>query len=138
MKPLPNLPTTGSFFYHSDTQEIDLEYISDGTSRSNPANHPALHYTNHGPTSSSTADGIDPGATLHEYRIDWLPTATRFYIDGALQKELSENVPTEPGTWIWNNWSNGDKGFSGGPPFRDSVMKIQSIDMYYTTSNEIC
>jgi hypothetical protein len=142
IKTLPPLtPTslnTGSFFYKSDNAEIDLEYLSDATSLSNSATRtPCLHYTNHGSTSTTT-NGINPGDGLREYRIDWVPGVTRFYVDGVLQKEIRENVPSVGGTWMWNHWSNGNKGFSVGPPGVDSVMKVAGIEMYYNTTEGMC
>jgi beta-glucanase (GH16 family) len=47
---------------------------------------------------------------VHEYRIDWTPTFTAFYVDGVLQKKYTTNVPSAPGPWLWNNWSNGSPG----------------------------
>jgi len=95
---------------------------------------------------------------VHEYRIDWTAEFTAFYIDGILQKYLTENVPGLPGPCLWNNWANGDKGvflnvvavnplehvlqqtntytatgWSVGPPTDDNELEIKSIVMYYNT-----
>lgn len=148
-QPSPFIPTPmsnillyciGLFFYRSDTAEIDLEFLSDPSSRSNPTGIPSLHYTNHGPTRpSTTADGINPGKdVLREYRIDWLPSVTRFYVDGLLQQELREKVPSAAGSWMWNHWSNGDREYSGGPPPRDSVMRIGAIEMWWNATEGMC
>ncbi|KAK5314622.1 hypothetical protein LTR93_010346 [Exophiala xenobiotica] len=133
----------GLFFYQSDTQEVDIEYVTDPSSLSNngpdnpiplnytnqavnPANAPATHATGPAPSNCTTA--------VHEYRIDWTPYYTAFYLDGKLQKKFTTNVPREPGAWIWNNWANGNKGFSCGPPKSENTLLIKSIEMYYNTS----
>lgn len=49
---------------------------------------------------------LNPDLTtaFHEYRLDWLPDPTDFYLDGVLQANSTENVPIMAGKWIWNNW----------------------------------
>lgn len=124
-----------SFFYKTDNAEIDIEYVSDPSSTSNHGGVPSLHYTNHGAT-VTTAQGINPGNEFREYRYDWIPGFTRFYVDGVLQKEFTENVPAVGGTCIWNHWSNGNKDFSVGPPKEDAIMRVRSIEMFYNTTEE--
>ena len=61
-----------------------------------------------------------------------------FFLDGLLQQTFTTNVPSKAGPWVWNNWSNGDEGWSCGPPIRDTVFKIQSIEMYYDVPGQSC
>lgn len=129
----------GSFFYKSDTQETDIEFLSDPASKANTGGKAQLHYTNQptnggSSTTAAMAAPADVGTAEHEYRIDWTSGYTAFYIDGALQKKHTQNVPSVAGTWLWNNWVNGDIQWSYGPPKKDSVMKIKSIVMYYNTT----
>lgn len=129
----------GTFFYKSDTQEIDIEYLSDPNSKANTGGQAAIHFTNQ-PTNggqSTTALTSSPSnidSVEHEYRIDWTSDATSFYLDGVLQQQFTENVPSIPGTWVWNNWANGDIQWSVGPPKQDSVMKVSKIEMYYNST----
>lgn len=134
---------TGIFFYKDDTQEIDIEYLSDPSSLSNDPNKPwsiPIQYTNQAvvpgtkPTYSYGPPPWDVTA-VHEYRIDWVPGRTLFYLDGVLQKEYTTNVPTQPGFWIWNHWTNGDQGWSVGPPQEDAIFKILNIEMYYNRTS---
>jgi Glycosyl hydrolases family 16 len=139
-----NLPQA-SFFYQSDTQEIDIEYLTNTTSTSNPGPNspPWLQYTNQATRPGGTPT-YSPGppplnvATLHEYRIDWIPGKTMFFLDGLLQQTFTTNVPSKAGPWVWNNWSNGDDGWSCGPPISDNVFKIQSIEMFYDVPSQSC
>jgi beta-glucanase (GH16 family) len=138
----------GNFFYHSDQQEIDIEYVTNTSSLSNPAAQglnqpPWLQYTNQAVVEggqSTHATGPAPAnvATLHEYRVDWTADKTMFFLDGVLQKTFRTNIPTTAGLWIWNNWANGNPGWSDGPPKHDNVFKIKSITMYYDVPDESC
>lgn len=107
------------FFYHNDTQEIDIEYLTDPKSLSNngPRRPIPLWYTNQAVdpaeevrTSATGTAPKDCTNVAHEYRIDWTDGFTAFYLDGVLQTKYTANVPSIPGPWVWNNWANGNKG----------------------------
>jgi len=109
----------GFFFYQSDTQEIDIEYLSDASSLSNngPDMPIPIWYTNQAvdpenleATQATGPSPFDCGTKVHEYRVDWTADFTAFYLDGVLQKRFTNNIPSKPGPWVWNNWANGDKG----------------------------
>ena len=91
------------FFYKSDSQEADIEVLTGG-------NFTGVHYTNQKVNSEAQQTTkslpLTPELTtgFHEYRLDWLPGRTDFYLDGALQASFTDNVPTEAGKWLWNNW----------------------------------
>ena len=126
----------GVFFYKSDNQEIDIEYVTDSTSLSNPQDGqpPVMMYINQpiqpgGQASQAFAKAHKDIGLAHEYRIDWIPGECGFYVDGKLQATLTSNVPTEPGQWIWNNWFSGDKIFTCGPPAVDCLLRIKKITM---------
>jgi len=104
------------FFYQSDSQESDIEYVTNSSASINTAlsrqsqGTTQVMYTNQ-PTStggSETHSGVpSPGnATLfaHEYRWDWTPSSTAFYIDGVLTQNFTTNVPDLPGQYMFNNW----------------------------------
>lgn len=110
------------FFYKNDTQELDLEFLTDPTSLSNNGPHEPIPiwYTNqpidpenpeeHEPTSETGPAPFDCTTRVHEYRIDWTPQYVAYLLDGVEQKRFTDNIPTTPGSWVWNNWANGDKG----------------------------
>lgn len=134
----------GNFFYKNDCQEIDIEYLSDRSSQSNPGTGvaPPLQYTNQAldcnhddNTHTTVAAPSDATTASHEYRIDWTKDKVVFYTDGTATKTLTTNVPTEAGTWIWNIWTNGDPGFTVGPPKNDAIFKISSITLFYNTTS---
>jgi hypothetical protein len=113
------LTLAGLFFYKSDTQETDIEYVTDPRSLSNPGpGVPVpIWYTNQAVDPQRMAKTYQTGdaptdctTNVHEYRLDWTRDFTAFYIDGVLQKKFWVNIPSVPGTWVWNNWANGDRG----------------------------
>ncbi|KAI9148041.1 Beta-glucanase-like protein [Paramyrothecium foliicola] len=128
----------GMFFYKSDTQETDIEWLSDARSLSNGGTR-KLWLTNQdtngdGKTYLAINPPANPTTTEHEYRIDWTEGRVRWFVDGQQVWETNRDVPSVSGPWVWNNWSNGDIGWSAGPPAQDAVFKIRSIDMYYNTA----
>lgn len=119
MTPFTDTRAPGMFFYKSDTQELDIEFLSDPTSKSNPGDGSRpLHYTNqdaNGDGQKTYTTGPSPAdatSALHEYRIDWTASAdggiVGYYLDGVLQKQyegLAQDVPNQAGSWVWNNWA---------------------------------
>lgn len=129
------------FFFKSDDQETDIEWLSDPESISNGGTR-KLWLTNqdtdgNGKTYLAADPPSDPTSTEHEYRIDWTEGLVRWFVDGEQVWETTDDVPSVPGPWVFNNWSNGDKGWSAGPPAQDAVFKIKSIEMYYNTAQEL-
>jgi beta-glucanase (GH16 family) len=99
-----NVPGTthGFSFYANDHQEVDFAFLSSDTSVVHLTNEqvdytaPFSSYTSAAPSDSTTA--------YHEYRVDWSPSSTKFYIDGVLIQTITDNVPNTPGFLLWNNW----------------------------------
>lgn len=112
------------FYYKDDTQETDLEYLTDPSSLSNmgPDMPIPIWYTNQAidpanmtKTSQNGPAPDDCTSAVHEYRVDWTKKYTAFYVDGQRQYKFKFNVPSTPGSWVWNNWANGDQGAYTGP-----------------------
>lgn len=130
---------TGMFFYKSNDQETDIEWLSDPTSGSNGGTR-KIFLTNQDANGdgAKTFTAIEPPADAtsaeHEYRLDWTEGRVQWFIDGVQVFEATEDVPSTPGPWLWNNWSNGDDQWSVGPPAEDAVFRIKKIEMYYNTA----
>ncbi|KAF2746104.1 glycoside hydrolase family 16 protein [Sporormia fimetaria CBS 119925] len=138
--------TCGAFFYfHSDAQEIDLEFLS-------------KEYTNNGgavnlvlQTPESVASGYDasntsaykvkelpfrPDDMFHEYRFDWYSDKVIFYVDGKVLHEMTEDIPVEGGRLFMNHWSNGDPKWSAGPPEKDTAVVVSYVKAYFNSTQE--
>lgn len=81
---------------------------------------------------------FDPRADFHEYRFDWVPGRVVFLADGAVLAEMNQTsgVPTHAGHLVFNHWSNGNAGWSGGPPASDAVMEVRYLKAYFNSSDE--
>ncbi|KAK1726938.1 hypothetical protein CaCOL14_006524 [Colletotrichum acutatum] len=129
----------GIFFYKNDNQETDIEWLSDANSQSN-AGKRQVWFANQATSKTSLKSWLsvlpptNPTTTEHEYRIDWMPGVVRFFVDGIQTWQTTQSVPSQAGPWVFNNWANGDKGWSAGPPATDAIFKIKEIDMYYNTA----
>lgn len=125
----------GFFTYASDTQETDIEML---TRRS----HSQVQVTNQ-PVSSNAAPGtanvsLATGKTWTdwaEYRMDWFPKQTIWYIDGQQVYQTANSVPTEASALTLNLWSNGGS-FSGNMSQGAQVRAaVQYIEMVYNTTD---
>ncbi|KAF2837084.1 glycoside hydrolase family 16 protein [Patellaria atrata CBS 101060] len=134
----------GIFFYKDDCNEIDIEYLSDGRSLSNPPDHSTpLQYTNQDlqcnrdqNTHTTRPRPADATTALHEYRIDWTKGKVVFRTDGAVQTTFTSDVPSVGGTFLLNNWANGDPGWTLGPPASDSIFKVQKLEIFYNRTSD--
>lgn len=118
--------------YMNDTQETDIEI------RTGDPSH--VHFTNqqtrpgNGETTFAVPAPDTMASAFHEYRYDWLPTATNFYIDGVLVMSINRNVPSAAGWLMWNSWSNG-WAWTFGPPAQDNVLLIRSVEAYFNRTS---
>ncbi|KAJ8127698.1 hypothetical protein O1611_g5938 [Lasiodiplodia mahajangana] len=129
---ITDVPGTCSafFWYQNDTQEIDMEFLSaqfDKTKGIFPVNlvlqskDAAAAGFNAANTTGLRRVNLpfDPTTDFHEYRFDYLYDRVLFYADGDLLSEMTgSGVPTTPGHVLLSHWSNGNPGWSQGPPSR--------------------
>ncbi|WYZ35153.1 hypothetical protein EsH8_I_001429 [Colletotrichum jinshuiense] len=129
----------GAFFYHNGTQETDIEWLSDAASLSNQGTR-KLWFTNQdadlngAKTYNAVTPPANPTSAEHEYRLDWTPGRVRWYVDGVEIWTTTSDVPSASGPWVFNNWSNGDNGWSVGPPATEANFRIKDIYLYYNTA----
>ncbi|KAK2042279.1 concanavalin A-like lectin/glucanase [Colletotrichum somersetense] len=136
------------FWYHNDTQEIDMEFL---TREFNPSNNSfpvnivlqSRAALEKGYDASSTGNfltinlGFNPTTEFHEYRIDYLRDKVIFYADGKVLGAMNGSaVPTQGGHLILQHWSNGNPLWSGGPPKTDAIMTVASVKAYFNSSLE--
>ncbi|KAI0603495.1 glycoside hydrolase family 16 protein [Biscogniauxia sp. FL1348] len=135
------------FWYQNDTQEIDMEFLSAEFNRDNgtfPVNLvlQSKAASDAGYDASGTGDfrkvtlPFDPTADFHEYRFDFLRDRVLFYADGGapLAELTGSGVPATPGHLLLSHWSNGNPGWSRGPPRTDAVTTVSYVKAYYNSS----
>lgn len=138
------------FFYRNDTQEIDVEILSAQQFASRhqwPVNlvvqntSTPLALNGSGPRSSNMEfhmvqqpDGA-VGGMFHEYRFDWLPDRIDFYVDAWHTHTVTDNVPSSPGAIHFSHWSDGNPGWTHGPPAEDAVMTVAYVKAYFNTTS---
>lgn len=79
---------------------------------------------------------FDPTDGFHEYRIDFIPGSVIYYSDAQVLDVINTSaVPTSPGHLILSQWSNGDSGWSAGPPLQRAVSTVGYVKAYFNSSN---
>ncbi|EMC97835.1 glycoside hydrolase family 16 protein, partial [Baudoinia panamericana UAMH 10762] len=137
------------FFYHNDSQEIDMEVLSQQqqSARVNSNGTHPINLVNQSPVSVTQGYNdvgtvgfvpynlpFDPTEGWHEYRFDWLPDRIDKFADGAWLTTFTEDVPNRAGGVHLSHWSNGDPGWSGGPPGGDAVVRVRWVEAYFNTT----
>ncbi|KAK4546443.1 hypothetical protein LTR36_002120 [Oleoguttula mirabilis] len=131
------------FFYHNDSEEIDMEVLSQ---QQEGDVHP-VNLVNQSPDSVASGYNavnssgfirynltFDPASAFKEFRFDWLPDRIDMYADNVWLKSFHDYVPSAPGALHLIHWSNGDPGWSGGPPTQDAVLTISYVNAYFNTT----
>lgn len=133
------IPTTpgvcfGFFTFYSNTQEADIEFLSADTNAAH-----TVHYTNQPGQTAGATETVTLGPNLqtsfNEHRIDWLPDVVNYYLNGGQTGSISIQVPDTPSFVLANVWSNGDPGWTQGPPTADAVATIQNIKLYFNSTS---
>ncbi|KJZ76055.1 hypothetical protein HIM_04511 [Hirsutella minnesotensis 3608] len=147
LKLTPVRGTCAAFFwYFNDTQEIDMEFLSqdyDAEKKKFPVNLviQSQQSMEAGFDASKTGNykrvnlPFDPTAGFHEYRFDYLPGRVAFYADSSKLADMEgAEMPTSAGHLILQHWSNGDPKWSGGPPKQDTVFLVSYVKAYFNSS----
>jgi beta-glucanase (GH16 family) len=93
---------TGFFLYRSPDYhaEIDIEIYNDGTGKVDfvtYADGQRTHYV-------GKDFRFDPSAGFHTYRLDYLPSAVKFYVDGDLKQVWTDGIPQGSMKLMVNTW----------------------------------
>ncbi|EME85748.1 glycoside hydrolase family 16 protein, partial [Pseudocercospora fijiensis CIRAD86] len=135
--------TVGAFFfYFNDSTEIDVEILSRENSNKTvnlviqSPQSAAQGYAS-GPDFINKSLEFEPASGYNEYRFDWLPERVDFYANGQLLTTVTRNVPRNAGKLHISHWSNGNPGWSAGPPEQDAVMVVSYVKAYFNTSSSV-
>lgn len=71
--------------------------------------------------------------------IDWTPTSVSFYVDSnhLWTNTLPDFVPSSPGYLVLNHWSNGNSGWSRGPPKEDARVTVTYVKAYFNSTDPV-
>ncbi|TAJ84665.1 family 16 glycosylhydrolase [Reyranella sp.] len=97
---------------HEMHDEIDFEIIT--TQMQKISTNIFKHQASGTPESKPVDGGL---AIDHVYRFEWLPSVVRWYVDGKLIRETTENVPTKPQQLHINLWGAPQAGGPNGGPW---------------------
>ncbi|KAG9236577.1 concanavalin A-like lectin/glucanase domain-containing protein, partial [Amylocarpus encephaloides] len=147
LKLTPIVGTCAAFFwYFNDSQEIDLEFLSEQFIPDNNTYPVNLVIQNEKTVQSGYVKGPDnfqvvnlpfnPATAYHEYRIDYVPGHIVFYGDGKVIHAFpGPTTPYEPGHLILTHWSNGNPTWSAGPPVSKATMSVGYVKGYFNSSS---
>ena len=123
-----------SLWYHNYTQEIDIELLSRQQEWDRHPTNLSIHNEESAgdddddtSNTTSTIDrqlGFDLAKGFHEYGYDWSLEVVNFFTGDKWIGALDDFLPTAPGYVQMSHWSNGFKGWSGGPPSQDALMTV--------------
>lgn len=133
------------FFYFNDTEEIDFEFLSKQQQQDNngfvnlviqsPASAKMGYVDHSSPDFDEHSLAFSPSTGYNEYRFDWLPNRVDFYTNSKLLYSTTSNVPDVAGSIHLIHWSNGNAGWSGGPPKEDAALTISYVKAYFNSSS---
>ncbi|MCC5894727.1 MAG: glycoside hydrolase family 16 protein [Alkalibacterium sp.] len=122
---LPDAPSsiTGFFLYRAPDfhHEIDIEVFNQPDSE--------VLFTTYSDGTTQNEDrqplDYDPTADFHQYRIDYFPGRTSFYIDDQLMQEWEKGLTDEPMHLMVNTWF--PSWLEGIAPESDQLLEIKWI-----------
>jgi len=128
----------GLFTFFDDTNESDIEILT----RDTPAtyrftNQPGVNKKGDEiPQASQKVENLPRWDEWRTHRIDWLPSMSRWFVDGKFVTQSSYSVPRKPSGLIMNMWSNGGE-WSGNMSVGDSAeLQIQWVQLLFNTSGK--
>lgn len=129
---------TGSGDY--DVEEADLEI------RTMDARN-TIQYTNQ-PTelSGKVVKGATQNVTMPDglrwtdwavHRMDWTPTSTTWFVNGAQVSNNDIQVPQDPTKIVFNSWSNGGTWTGNMSVYEQAYLNIQWIEMVFNNTDTV-
>ncbi|KAH8696606.1 putative endo-1,3(4)-beta-glucanase [Talaromyces proteolyticus] len=130
----------GIFTFFSRTSESDIEILtSEPPTRAHYANQPDYDPVRNLiiPGSQVAVDAPIPWTTWSTYRLDWLPSMSRWYVENQQQASMTYGIPVDPSRLLINLWSDGGL-WSGNLTIGDSVhLGIEWIEVAYNQTGDV-
>jgi beta-glucanase (GH16 family) len=127
----------GLFTYFDDTNESDIEILtSDPPTKYRFTNQPATRKGDDVPGASVAPSNLPTWNEWRTHRIDWLPSMSRWYVDGKFIAQNNYSVPRKPSGLVLNMWSDGGV-WSGNMSVGDSAeLQVQWVQVVFNTSGK--
>ncbi|KAH8600076.1 concanavalin A-like lectin/glucanase domain-containing protein [Bisporella sp. PMI_857] len=121
-----------------DVEEADIEILTSGPSDKIQLTNQPSESTSGDDLPEATRNASLPGAVRwsewSEYRYDWLPGLSSWYVNGESVGSISFQAPKNPAGLILNMWGNGGS-WTGNMTVGDAAyLQIQWIEIAYNTS----
>lgn len=125
----------GLFYYYNDTEEIDVEYISQ--------NPNMLYFSSKRTNPNDFSADIDANNYMYkngslnvfrDYRFDWFPDRVDFYVDNKKTYTSTGYSPSTPARAMLMNWGNGDADWSGLPK-ETIIAKFKNLRVFFNSTH---
>ncbi|KAH6843476.1 concanavalin A-like lectin/glucanase domain-containing protein [Chaetomium sp. MPI-CAGE-AT-0009] len=119
-------------------QEADLEILTrDPPSYVQYTNQPAWNSTSDIPeaTRNTTLPDGRRWTDWAEYRMDWTPGSTTWFVNGQLASHITFQAPRDPAQVMFNTWSDGGSWSGNMTVGGEAYMQIRWIDMVYNSTD---
>ncbi|WVW86219.1 hypothetical protein I302_108261 [Kwoniella bestiolae CBS 10118] len=119
------------------SDELDMEMLGNNIFKPGQNGDQGIGLSNYQPDGAK--DGAhaaypnDPTADFNRYTIGWFSDSNKFYYNDEELKGPEPHLPVNPCSIVINNWSNGDPGFTQGPPAQDNILQVRKLEYYYQT-----
>jgi beta-glucanase (GH16 family) len=125
----------------SDVEEADIEILTAGPqTKIQLTNQPSESASGHSvpeATINATLPNDVEWSAWNEYRYDWLPNLSTWYVNGVSVGSISFQAPKNPAGLILNMWSNGGSWTGNMSVGDSSYLQIQWIEIAYNTSGPV-
>jgi len=119
-------------------QEADLEILTrDPASCVQYTNQPAWNETSDipGATRNTTLPDGRRWTDWAEYRMDWTPGSSTWFVNGQLASRITFQAPRDPARVMFNTWSDGGSWSGNMSVGGEAYMQIRWIDMVYNSTD---
>jgi len=132
-------PTASCSTLSSNVEEADIEVLTKGPQNRIQLTNQPSESTSGQTLSQATLNATLPGgvewSTWNEYRYDWLPGISSWYVNGMSVGNISFQAPKNPAGLILNMWSNGGSWTGNMSIGGTSYLQVQWIEIVYNTSD---
>ena len=128
----------GMFLYRDDTHESDFEFLTrDGSDYVHMTNQPGNKNGLPVPGATTNLSLIYPYSEWTNYRIDWSPGMTRYFVNGEIVANKTVNVSPLPMYWMMNMWSDGTSWPGVMAVGNSARLDIRWVQIVYNNTNTL-